>query len=130
MGGTAGASPPEWFAYAYLVLMYAGYFAAWAFLAAMVTNLVYNNADLGPHQFRSTLKGHRLLWIYAGNTAAILVSAGLLIPWAKVRLARYRAESLQLLAAGDLAGFRAESRADVDATAAEMDGLFDIDIGL
>jgi hypothetical protein len=35
-----------------------------------------------------------------------------------------------LLADGDLSGFRAEDRAPVDATAAEMDGLFDIDIGL
>ena len=129
-GGDAIAHPPQWFAYAYLALMYAGYFAVWAFLAAALANLVYNNADLGPHQFRSTLKGRRLLWIYASNTAAILISAGLLIPWAKVRLAGYRAESLQLLAAGDLADFRAESRADIDATAAEMDGLFDIDIGL
>jgi uncharacterized membrane protein YjgN (DUF898 family) len=129
-GSATSARPPEWFVYAYLVPMYAGYFAIWAFLAATLANLVYNNADLGPHQFRSTLKGRRLLWIYASNTAAILISAGLLIPWAKVRLARYRAESLQLLAAGDLADFRAESRADIDATAAEMDGLFDIDIGL
>ena len=91
---------------------------------------MYNHVDLGEHRFRSTLKGWRLLKIYATNTLAILASVGFMIPWAKIRLARYRAESLSLLAAGDLADFRAGSRADVDATAAEMDGLFDIDIGL
>jgi uncharacterized membrane protein YjgN (DUF898 family) len=125
-----GSAVPEWFAYLYIVPLYGSYFVVWAFLAAALGNLVYNHTDLGPHRFRSTLKGSRLLKIYATNTLAILASAGFLIPWAKVRLARYRAESLALLAAGDLADFRAESRADVDATAAEMDGLFDIDIGL
>lgn len=125
-----GNTIPAWFAYAYIVPLYGSYFVVWAFLAAALGNLVYNHTDLGEHRFRSTLKGWQLLKIYALNTVAILASAGLMIPWAKIRLARYRAESLTLLAAGDLADFRAESRADVDATAAEMDGLFDIDIGL
>ena len=128
--GSSGEPPTEWLMYAYLVPFYGSYFAVWAFLAAALANLVYNHTELGPHGFRSTLRGSRLLSIYAGNTVAILASAGFMIPWAKVRLARYRAESLVLLSAGDLDDFRAESRADVDATAAEMDGLFDIDIGL
>jgi uncharacterized membrane protein YjgN (DUF898 family) len=130
IAGTHHGAPPVWFAYAYIVPFYAGYFVVWAFLAAALANLLYNHIGLGPHRFRSTLKGQRLLGIYAGNTLAILASAGFLIPWAKVRLARYRAESLALIAGGGLDDFRAESRADVDATAAEMDGLFDIDIGL
>jgi uncharacterized membrane protein YjgN (DUF898 family) len=121
---------PAWFVYAYIVPLYGSYFVVWAFLAAALANLVYNHADLGSNRFRSTLKGWPLLKIYVFNTIAILATAGFMIPWAKVRLARYRAESLVFLAAGDLADFRAESRADIDATAAEMDGLFDIDIGL
>ena len=121
---------PAWFFYAYLIPLYGGYFAVWAFLAAALANLVYNHTDLGHHRFRSTLKGHRLLWIYTGNTVAILLSAGFLIPWAKVRLARYRAQCFSLLAGGELADFRAETKTDVGAAAAEMDGLFDIDIGL
>jgi len=129
-GGIGGTAPPIWFIYLYVIPLYAGYFVIWAFLAAALANLVYNNADLGRHRFRSTLKGRRLLWIYAGNTVAILASVGLLIPWAKVRLARYRAQTFAVLAGSDLAAFRAESRTDVGAAAAEMDGLFDIDIGL
>ena len=80
----SGEPPPEWFFYAYLVPLYGSYFVVWAFLAAALANLVYNHTDLGAHRFRSTLKGHELLWIYAGNTVAILASAGFLIPWAKV----------------------------------------------
>ena len=125
-----GGRPPNWFFYAYVVPVYGGYFAVWVFLTAALSNLLYNHAALGPHTFRSTLKTTRLLGIYAGNTIAILATAGFMIPWAKVRLARYRAENLRLIAAGDLGDFSAESRADVGAAAAEIDGFFDIDIGL
>lgn len=123
-------APPAWIGIAMVLPMYAGYFAVWTFLAAALANVLYNHAELGGYRFRSSLKGGRLVALYLGNTLAILLSAGLLIPWAKIRLARYRAQSLSLLAAGDFAELQAEAGADIDAVAAEMDGLFDIDIGL
>ena len=113
-----------------VVFMYLGYFVVLAFLAAALSNLIYNHIDIGGRRFRSTLKGQKLLWIYASNTVAILLSAGLLIPWAMVRLAQYRADCLTLLAADDFNAMVAERSLGVDATAAEVDGLFDIDIGL
>ncbi|MGB2788575.1 MAG: DUF898 family protein, partial [Dokdonella sp.] len=60
----------------------------------------------------------------------ILVSAGLLIPWAMVRLAQYRASCLSLLARDDFNGIEVRQGQGIDAIAAEVDGLFDIDIGL
>lgn len=119
-----------WIPLAMMGVMYAGYFVVFVFLAAALANLVYNHVDIGGRRLRSRLQGRRLLAIYAGNTLGILLSAGLLIPWAKVRLARYRAETLSLLAVDDLEGLVAERAGEVDATAAEVDGLFDIDIGL
>lgn len=129
-GSENSGAPPAWLMIGMPIIMYAGYFVVLAFLAAAITNLVYNHVEIDGRRFRSTLRGHRLLWIYFGNTIAILASAGLLIPWAMVRLARYRAECLSLVAADDFNGMRAESSGKVDATAAEVDGLFDIDIGL
>jgi uncharacterized membrane protein YjgN (DUF898 family) len=128
-GGTED-EPPAALMMSLIVIMYSGYFVVLAFLAAAISNLIYNHIEIDGRRFRSTLKGHRLLWIYSGNTVAILLSAGLLIPWAMVRLARYRAECLCVLSADDFNGMRAESSIGVDATAAEVDGLFDIDIGL
>ncbi len=125
-----GGQPPTELVFGWMALFYSGYFAIWAFLAAALGNLVYNHTTIGPHRFESRLQGGRLLWLYASNTVAVLVSAGLLIPWAKIRLARYRAERLSVLAGGSLAGFGVEAGEDVDATAAEIDSLFDIDIGL
>lgn len=125
-----GEMSAMWVPIVSLVLVYSSYFVIFVFLAAALVNLVYNHVDLGGRRLRSTLKGHQLLWIYFGNTLAILVSAGLLIPWAKVRLARYRAACLSLLATDALDMMTAERRGEVGATAAEVDGLFDIDIGL
>jgi uncharacterized membrane protein YjgN (DUF898 family) len=128
-GGGSGP-PPAWLIYAMVAFMYSGYFIVLAFLAAAISNLIFNHIEIDGRRFRSTLKGSRLLWIYFGNTVAILASAGLLIPWAMVRLARYRADCLSLFAADDFNGMRAERAVDIDAMAAEVDGLFDIDIGL
>ncbi|HMM67332.1 MAG TPA: YjgN family protein [Dokdonella sp.] len=130
VGGEKNGAPPAWLMIGMPILMYAGYFVVLAFLAAAISNLIYNHVEIDGRRFRSTLKGHRLLWIYFSNTVAILASVGLLIPWAMVRLARYRAECLSLVATDDFNGMRAESSGNVDATAAEVDGLFDIDIGL
>lgn len=128
--GESGGEPPFWYLMTVVGGFYAGYFVVFVFLQAALINLVYNHVDIGGRRLRSTLKGHKLLGIYAFNTLAILASAGLLIPWAKIRIARYRAESLCLLAADDLQELVAERRGEIDATAAEVDGLFDIDIGL
>ncbi|MBA8889833.1 uncharacterized membrane protein YjgN (DUF898 family) [Dokdonella fugitiva] len=123
-------TPPPMLVYGFPLLMYAGYFVIFAFLNASISNLVYNAVRLDNHRLHSTLRGSKLLWIYASNTLAILASIGMLIPWAMIRLARYRAECLTLLQAGDLDAFVATAQTDVDATGAEMDSVFDIDIGL
>ena len=37
-----------------------------------------------------------MFWLYLSNTLAILFSIGLLIPWARIRMARYRLSRLVL----------------------------------
>ena len=57
--------------------------------------------------------------------------AGLaLIPWAMIRMARYRASRLVLLASDDPDTLEAEGQGDVSAVGAEIDHVFDMDIGL
>lgn len=124
------ATPPDWVGIAVIVPIYAVYFVVFAFLAAALANLVYNSIDIGPHRLRSTLRGSRLLWIYFSNTVAILASVGMLIPWAMVRLARYRAANLFVVADGDLGAFAGEAQGEISAIAAEIDNVFDIDIGV
>lgn len=100
-----------------------------AFLRARIANLVYGGTRIGEHRLISNQRGFDLLKIYALNFVGIVLSLGLLIPWAKVRLAAYRASTLKLDAAGDL---RAEKLLD-DRPGALGEGLTDLgdfDLGI
>jgi uncharacterized membrane protein YjgN (DUF898 family) len=106
------------------------YFGAFVFLRAKITNLLWNNSTLDGIRFESRLAPATLAWIYLGNAVAILASIGLLIPWAMVRTARYRASCLSLVSGQTLDAFVADCRADETAVGAEIGDAFDVDIGL
>ncbi len=72
------------------------------YMRARFENLLYGGIVLGPHTLSSRQQLLPLLGIYATNAVAVLATVGLAIPWAKVRLARYRIERLTLHARGEL----------------------------
>lgn len=93
-------------------------------------NLVWNHTWLDEHRFASRLRIGRMLGIYLVNILTIAVTLGLAVPWARVRLARYRAESLTLLPGGPLVS-EADPSIDRDgATGAELSEAMDFDMGL
>jgi len=101
-----------------------------AYMSASLGNLVYNSTTLGPHALHSRLEERKLFWIYLTNTLVIIATLGLYLPWAHVRLAHYRAASLELLPGGDLGAFVGQSMEKVASTGEEMSELFDVDIGI
>ncbi len=52
------------------------------------------------------------------------------MPWAQVRLARYRAEKLKLLAAGNINEIVAGEENKIGSAGEEIGEMFDVDIGL
>jgi uncharacterized membrane protein YjgN (DUF898 family) len=106
------------------------YLFLFAYFNSRMGNIVYNGARLEMHSFRSNLKPLELFLIYLTNILGVVVTLGLFIPWARVRLARYRAERLTLLAVGDLSHFVASEQKRVSSTGEEVGEMFDIDIGL
>ena len=98
------------------------------FLRTRYTNLMWNFASLGGHRFESTLRARDVIWIYFSNGVAIVFSLGLLVPWAMVRLAKYRARHFVLLASGDLDQFIAERERDEGAAGAELLDALDLDM--
>ena len=102
------------------------------YLRTKYTNLMWANSRLGGHRFESTLRARDMIWIYFSNGVAIVLSVGLLVPWAMIRIARYRAQHFALLADGELDHFVAEAeRAEGAAGAELMDALdMDVDIGI
>ncbi|MCW8917348.1 MAG: YjgN family protein [Gammaproteobacteria bacterium] len=106
------------------------YLLAFAYFSANMGNLVYNGSQLLNHGFESTLRTRPLAMIYLTNWLLLLLTLGLALPWAKVRLARYRAEHLVVLVDGSLDTFVAAEERQVSALGEEIGEAFDFDIGL
>lgn len=99
-------------------------------LQAAVQNLIWNHTAMGPHRLASRLSGPRLMWIAVSNFLLVALTLGLFMPWAVVRLARYRADCMSLELDGSLDAIVADAEQQVAAVGEETAELFDIDIGL
>ena len=100
---------------------------------AMVRNIYFSNTVFdGQHQFASTLRPFKLLGIALTNMVAILLTFGLMIPWARVRWARYLASCTAVVANGDLEEFHHELQSSEGVVSAEYldGGGFDVGIGV
>lgn len=106
------------------------YFLAIAYLHKSLGNVSFGNTLVGPHRLLSNLQMWPLVRIYAVNTLLIALTLGLFLPWAQVRLARYRLESLSLEVHGGLDAFVADQQSQVAAAGEELGDFLDIDLGL
>lgn len=97
---------------------------------ARLQNLVWNHTTLGPHRFRSAVSAWQLFLIHVTNLLGVIVTLGLFMPWAAVRIARYRVESVTLVPEGNLDEFVAQQEKDLGAAGEEAAEMFDIDIAL
>jgi len=101
------------------------------FTRAKVGNLVLGSTRLaGQVGVASALRVRPLARIYVTNALAIVFSLGLAIPWAAIRVARYRAECLALECEGGMESFAAAVAATVTATGEEMGDMFAVDLSL
>jgi uncharacterized membrane protein YjgN (DUF898 family) len=130
----SGAPPdPQAFAtsmFLAFALMFAGMLAITPLWQAKLQNLIWNNTTFGPHRFESTISAWRLFGIHLSNLLLVVVTFGLYLPWAAVRVARYRAETLTLVAGGSLEDVVAHHEQDLGAAGEETADMFDIDIAL
>ena len=113
-----------------ILVIVTAYLWVFAYMQAKRTNIMYNNLDLEHIQVRSELKTLDLLLLYVTNTMAIMFSLGLLMPWAKVRTARYRASKTSIETNGDLEQFVKAQVEKQSALGEEMGEMFDMDLGL
>jgi len=98
---------------------------------SQATNLMFNHTSFASHGgFVSRLSALQLSKLYCGNLFAILLSFGLAIPWAIVRTARYRIESLEVEVQGNLDGFVGDRAESVGAAGEEIGDFFGIDVSI
>ncbi|MFA9216397.1 MAG: YjgN family protein [Sphingomonadaceae bacterium] len=108
---------------------------AWLFMVtplamAMSQQLIWNHTSLEQHRLRCSLRWGRLAFIMLTNYLAILCTLGLFIPFAKVRMLRYRLESMELLALGSLDEFVAASAPAVGAAGEGLADVMDFDLSI
>ncbi len=102
----------------------------WVWVQVAVANCTYSHAAIGGNRLELRLRYGPMLWIQLSNLVLVVASLGLWIPFARVRLARYRLERMRLLAVEDLDHHLAAERAEYAATGAELGEAFDLDLGL
>ncbi len=100
------------------------------FLYTRLTNYSWNSASLGNIRFESTLSVGKMIKIRITNIFAIILSIGLLIPWAKIRRTRYVLDNLFVITEQDFNEFTAETGSDESAVGDAATEFFDIEVGL
>jgi uncharacterized membrane protein YjgN (DUF898 family) len=115
---------------AIIVTMYAAIFAVMVFVRTRYANLMWNSSRLDEHRFESTLRARDMMWIYFSNAVAIVCTLGLAVPWAMVRLARYRAEHFAVVTTGSIDGFVADADRQRSAAGAELVEALDVGVDL
>jgi uncharacterized membrane protein YjgN (DUF898 family) len=100
------------------------------YVQARTANAVWNSTRLGAHCFVSRLPIGGYIGLTVVNWLAIICTLGLFIPWARVRVARYRAEHLAMAVSGSLDDFLAAEATAASALGDETAEMFDLDIGL
>lgn len=111
------------------VAIYGFGFYVLGYVNSRLINTTFNSTEIGPLLLHSTLRARDLGNLYLTNTLAIVLSLGLMVPWVKIRMARYKASRTEFLAK-DMAGIEAIEQSDKGAVGEELGDMFDIDIGL
>jgi uncharacterized membrane protein YjgN (DUF898 family) len=97
---------------------------------ALVTNLIWSNTRVGEHRIECNMSPAGLVWITFSNFVLVVLTLGLFIPWASVRLAKFQLEAVRLVPAGNLQEFVESEPDNVDAVGEEAASAFDFDISL
>ena len=99
--------------------------------AAIIRNILFRGTWIeGGHRLQSSVSVPVYVWIALSNAVAILVTLGLMLPWAKVRMARYLAAQTQVSVTGGLDDFMGDILPEGGAFGDAYTDLEAIDVGL
>ena len=116
--------------YAQTLVLLGGYAVVGIWYQVRIRNHVLNTTTIGGNSLHSNLRVSTMLWLYLTNLLAIIGTLGLAVPWAQIRLAKYRAESTQALLDDDWENYLADNTTAGSALGDELGEAFDVDVGL
>ena len=97
-----------------------------------LANLCWNGTNFNGNQFISKLRTGKMSYLFITNILAILFSLGLLMPWATVRMLRYRFDTLTVTSNGSIDSIiaAADNKKAISATGEEIGDIFDLPVEL
>jgi uncharacterized membrane protein YjgN (DUF898 family) len=102
-----------------------------AYSRSRMTNLVLNTSRLSHiARLNSAISATKLAKLYGVNVLAILCSGGLLIPWAVIRVTRYRLQTISVEIEGPLTTVASAVIQTPRATGEELGEMFGFDLAL
>ncbi|WP_296404454.1 YjgN family protein [Psychrobacter sp.] len=119
-----------------LVLVYFGFIAAALLVAAYSYSrqrqYIYDNTTLDKAiSFKSTVSAKRYFIVLLTNMLLTIVTLGLALPWAKVRVARYLAENTWIEASDmDVNSYLTQKEKEQSAIGEEIGDILDIDMDI
>ena len=102
----------------------------YAFFMSQMNNLVFNNTKIDDFEFRSSFTTRSYAQLHVVNLFMTLLTWGLFWPFAKVRIARYKAAHTQVLARSSLDQFVARQEQEVGALGEAIGDFYDLDFGI
>jgi uncharacterized membrane protein YjgN (DUF898 family) len=97
---------------------------------ALITNLIWRNTRIGEHRIECNIPVLGLVWIGISNFFLTVITLGLFMPWAMVRLTKFQLQSVTVIPAGDLQEIVAAEPDKISAVGEETATAFDFDISL
>ncbi|MBY5994048.1 YjgN family protein [Ferrimonas balearica] len=113
-----------------MVPLYLAAILVFPLFKVVLMELALRHSKLEGLSFQSSLKWGRAIWILLTNQLGIIATLGLFIPFAKVRWAHYRAETLMMTPAEGLDNLVALQEEELAALGAESSEIFDVDLAL
>ena len=127
--GSLGMIGP--FQFTIILLGYAAFFLVPTWYHVLARNITVSNATLdGGHRFVSDMKPLSYFAIVVSNGLVVVLTLGLATPWAKVRLARYKAEHTGIIPGDDLDGFVNDQQQKGDVVSGEFLDMDGFELGL
>ncbi|MDH5424893.1 MAG: YjgN family protein [Gammaproteobacteria bacterium] len=110
------------------VLMILVYFGLIVYFIVETQNLFYRSATLGEHSFAANLTISGLAKVILINALLTVITLGLYLPAAKVRMAKYMCSCLVMNAAGSLDHHAAAEKENISALGEEFGQVFDFGV--
>lgn len=104
------------------------YFGLILFFIVTINNVLYRHLHIEEHNFNANLSMPSLFKVILINVILIMVTLGLYLPAAKIRMIKYLAENITLEAHGSLENFSAAPAQEVGALGEEMGQAFDFGV--